>query len=131
PMDYAEVDRANAFHIRVHRFFSFDGKLRGIIGRVEQAGHLFDGLWATTWTMLVGDFDLNENLCWRWDSEFGPDEPRGSSEYDWPREPVRNPAYFGFGGTLAVSRSAFESWRAAFSASNSTEQVAAPDPGPP
>ena len=45
--------------------------------------------------MLVGEFDLTENLCWRWDSEFGPDEPPGPSEDDWPTEPVRNPAYFG------------------------------------
>ena len=126
PTDYAEVDRAGIFHIRVHRFFTFRGELRGVVGRVEQTGHLFDGLWATTWTMLVGEFDLTDNLCWRWDSEFGPDEPGGPSEDDWPTEPVRNPAYFGFGGTLAVSRSAIEVWRAAFYSNSAAEPAAKP-----
>src|SRR5262249_31908420 len=108
PLDYVEVDRASAFHIRVHRFFTFRGELRGVVGRVEQTGHVFDGLGARTGTMLVGEFDLTENPCWRWDSEFGPDEPGGPSEDEWPTEPVRKPAYFGFGGTLAVSSSAIE-----------------------
>ena len=80
-IDYGEVDRAGAFRVRVRRFFTFEGELRGIVGRVEQAGHLFDGLWAATWTMLVGEFDLTDNLCWRWDIELGPGElvvvPRG------------------------------------------------------
>jgi hypothetical protein len=98
-----------------------------VVGRVEQAGHPFDGLWATTWTMLVGEFDLTENLCWRWDSEFGPDEPGGTGEDDWPTEPVRNPAYFGFGGTLAVSCGAIEAWEAAFLRNSPAEPGAAPD----
>lgn len=111
PLDYGEVDRAGGFHIRVHRFFTFQGELRGLVGRVEQAGHLFDGLWAATWTMLVGDFDLTTHLCWRWDIELGPTEPTGDT---WPAEPVTEPAYFGSGGVLAVSRDAIEAWRATF-----------------
>jgi hypothetical protein len=126
PLDYTEVDRAGEFHIRAHRFFTFQGELRGVVGKVEQPGHLFDGLWATTWTMSVGVFDLTERLCGRWDSEFGPDKPGGSSETDWPTEPVRNPAYFGFGGTLAVSHQAIEAWRAA----NMTERSATPGTEP-
>src|SRR5262245_30596232 len=46
-LDYATVDKAGVFHIRAHRFFAFQGEWRGIVGRVEQPGHLFDGLWAT------------------------------------------------------------------------------------
>ena len=110
PMDYGEVDKAGAFHIRVHRFFTFQGELRGIVGRVEEAGHLFDGLWAGTWTMCVGDFDLTERLCGRWDIELGLEEPAGQ---DWPAEPTVPPAYFGLGGVLAVSHDAIEAWWAA------------------
>ncbi len=110
-LDYTEIDQAGAFHIRVHRFFSFQGELRGIVGLVEQPGHFFDCLWATTWTMLVGDFDLTEKLCWRWDLELGPNEPSGD---DWPSEPNSPPAYFGHGGVLAVSLDAIEAWRIVF-----------------
>jgi hypothetical protein len=117
PMDYGEVDRAGAFHIRVHRFFTFQGELRGIVGRVEQAGHLFDGMWATTWTMDVGEYNLVDNLCWRWDIELSPSEPRGE---DWPAEPDAVPAYFGYGGVLAVSHAAIEAWWVANIAGGST-----------
>jgi hypothetical protein len=110
PLDYTEVDRAGDFHLRVQRFFTFQGELRGIVGRVEQAGHLFDGLWATTWTMVVGDYDLTDNLCGRWDIELGASEPSGD---DWPAEPVAAPAYFGCGGTLGASRGAIDTWRIA------------------
>lgn len=101
-VDYAQVDRAGAFHIRVHRFFSFKGELRGIVGRVEQTGHMFDGLWTTTWTMIVGDFDLTNNLCGRWDIHLGPCAPSGE---DWPEMPDTSPVYNGY-GVLAVSHSA-------------------------
>jgi hypothetical protein len=123
-LDYGAVDSAGAFHIRVHRFFTFQGELRGIVGRVEQVGHLFDGLWATTWTMLVGEHDLTDNLCWRWDIELGVAEPSGD---DWPAEPVTEPAYFGHGGVLAVSRDAIEMWWAAVIGGRSAEPGAAPD----
>ncbi len=125
PLDYGEVDRAGAFHVRVRRFFTSRGELRGIVGQVEQAGHLFDGLWAAAWTMLVGGFDLTDNLCWRWDTQLGPGEPGGD---DWPAEPAGPPAYFGTGGVLAVSRGAIEAWRAAFVGGGSAEPNAAPDP---
>jgi hypothetical protein len=113
PIDYDAVDQAGSFHIRVHRFFAADGELRGIIGRVEQPRHLFDGMWAATWTMLVGDFDLTNNLCWRWDMDLSPVEPSGD---EWPTEPVAPPAYFGTGGVLAVSQGVIATWRAAFDA---------------
>jgi hypothetical protein len=98
-LDYAEVDRAGPFNIRIHRFFAFQGELRGIVGRVEQGGHLFDGLWVMTWTMLVGEFNLTDNPCDRWDIELGPSEPSGD---DWPQMSDASPAYSGY-GVLAVS----------------------------
>jgi hypothetical protein len=102
-LDYAEVDAAGPFHIRVRRFFDYEGMPRGLVGRVEQPGHLFDGLWAATWTMLVGEFDLVERLCWRWDIELGPTEPRID---EWPIAPDTPPAFAGHGGVLAVSHAA-------------------------
>jgi hypothetical protein len=70
-------------------------------------------LWAATWTMLVGDFDLTDNLCWRWDMDLSPHEPGGD---EWPPEPTAPPAYFGTGGVLAVSPEAIATWRAVFEA---------------
>jgi hypothetical protein len=104
--DYAEVDAAGAFHIRVDRFFDFEGTPRGLIGRVEQPGHLFEGLWAATWTMCVGEFDFTERLCLRWDIELGPTQPRWAD--GWPVAPDMPPAYAGYGGVVAVSDAAIE-----------------------
>jgi hypothetical protein len=93
-VDYAEVDRAGTFKIRVHRFFTYQGELRGIVGRVEQPGHMFDDMWAATWTMIVGEFDFTERLCHRWDIELGPVEPSGE---DWPHIRDTSPVYSGYG----------------------------------
>ena len=101
-IDFAEIDTAGVFYIRVSRFFSFEGELRGLIGRVEQDGHLFDGLWAATWTMLEGEFDFVEKLCFRWDIELGPTEPHGG---EWPTTPESSPAYSGY-GVVGVSPAA-------------------------
>lgn len=107
-LDYAIVDAAGVFHIRVVRFFDYEGEPRGLVGRVEQAGHLFDGLWAATWTMCVGEFDLVERLCARWDIELGPTEPRIEG---WPIPPDTPPAFAGHGGVLAESHAAILRWR--------------------
>lgn len=103
-VDFAEVDRAGPFHIRVHRFFSFQAELRGIVGRVEQSGHMFDGMWAATWTMIVGEFDFVQKLCHRWDIELGPVEPSGD---DRPEIRGASPIYSGY-GILAVSQDALD-----------------------
>lgn len=120
PVDYAGIDRAGDFHLRARRFFASEGELRGVVGRVEQPGHPFDGPWAAAWTMLVGEYDLTDRLCWRWDIELGPREPGGDG---WPAEPDTPPAYFGTGGVLAASRAAADAWWA----SNITGSAA--DPG--
>jgi hypothetical protein len=105
PLSLPEVDTAGAFHIRVPRIFDFQGEPRGVVGRVEESGHLFDGLWAATWTMIVGEFDLDTRLCPRWDIELGPTEP---SDDEWPSSPDMPPAYAGHGGILAVSHAAIK-----------------------
>ena len=110
-VDYAQVDRAGAFHIRVHRFFSIQAELRGIVGRVEHPDHMFDQMWTATWIMVVGEWDLTVRLCPRWDIELGPFEPSGD---EWPQMREASPVYSGH-GVLGVSRQAlsryFESLR--------------------
>jgi hypothetical protein len=64
---------------------------------------MFDCLWVVTWTMLVGEYDLTDNLCHRWDIELGTGEPVGD---DWPVLPEGSGAYSGCGGILAVSHEA-------------------------
>ena len=108
-LDYATIDAAGLFHIRVRRIFDFEGQPRGIVGQVEQVGHLFDGLWVATWTMLVGEFDLTDNLCWRWDSEIGQTEPRFADE--WPIAPDTPSAFAGHGGVVAESHAAIKAFR--------------------
>lgn len=108
-VDFAMIAAAGVFHIRVHRVFDVEGQPRGLIGQVEQIGHLFDGLWVATWTMLVGAFDLTENLCWRWDIELGSSEPQFKD--GWPLTPDTPPAFAGHGGVLAVSHAAIRLFR--------------------
>ena len=50
-VDYATIDAAGVFHIRVRRVFDVQGQPRGLVGQVEQVGHLFDGCSVDT---LVG-----------------------------------------------------------------------------
>jgi hypothetical protein len=108
-LDYATIDAAGVFHIRVRRVFDVEGQPRGLVGQVEQVGHLFDGLWAATWTMCVGAFDLVERLCGRWDIKLGPTEPR--IENGWPISPDTAPAFAGHGGVLAESHAAIRAFR--------------------
>jgi len=44
-IDNAFVVAAGGCHIRVLSFFSWHNEVRGVIGKVEEAGHIFDGLW--------------------------------------------------------------------------------------
>jgi len=59
--------------------------------------------------MCVGEFDLVERLCDRWDIELGPTEPR--IEAEWPIPPDTPPAFAGYGGVLAVSHAAIRAFR--------------------
>ena len=77
--------------------------------RVEGFNRAFDGLWAATWTMCVGEFDLVARLCARWDIELGPTEPRFEDE--WPITPDTPPAFAGLGGVLAESHAAIRAFR--------------------
>ncbi|MDQ3713838.1 MAG: hypothetical protein M3388_16685 [Acidobacteriota bacterium] len=64
------------FHCRIREFFDFRGELRGFVGRVEQAEHIYDGLLVVVSTRVVGTFNFTDNLphC---DIQLGADEPSG------------------------------------------------------
>ncbi len=68
--DFNAIERAGTFEIRVLNFITMFGELRGIAGPIEQPNHPFDGMWASTWTMIAGDFNLTDRLCPRWDVEL-------------------------------------------------------------
>ena len=123
-IDYATIEAAGVFHIRVRRVFDADGEPRGVVGQVEQVGHLFDGLWIATWTMLVGEFDLTDNLCWRWDCELGPCEPPFVD--GWPTSPEAPPAFAGRGGVLSESQAAIMAFRQRDLVSPKTAEPGAP-----
>ena len=46
------------FHCRIRDFFDFRGELRGFVGRVEQAEHIYNGLLVVVSTRVVGTFNL-------------------------------------------------------------------------
>ena len=94
PVDYPQIEQAGLFRIRVHRFFSFQGELRGIVGLVEQPRHLFDGFWIVAAQMHGGEFDLTDKLCLRWDIELGPGTP---TQEEWQHIRDVSPIYSGFG----------------------------------
>jgi hypothetical protein len=80
--DYALIDAAGGCHVRVLRFFTWREEVRGVVGRVEQPGHLFDNLWIVCGAMVKGEHNFTEHLCMRYGLELGPQEP---SKDEWPR----------------------------------------------
>lgn len=105
-VDYIPIQEAGGFLIRVVRFYHFKGELRGLIGKVESAGHLLDDLWIICGAMLNGSFNLTDTLCSRYDLELGRVAP---SSAEWPMYGSEDRTYEGY-GVLAESRSHYESW---------------------
>jgi hypothetical protein len=108
--DFSCVHDAGVFAIRVREFFEFEGELRGIIGTVEQPRHHFHGLWVASYTMQVGEYDFQENLCARCDVEMGPCRPTLETTtredgvlVQWPEFSIESFAYLGNGGMLGES----------------------------
>lgn len=71
------VAPAGDFHLRVINFFDMLGTRRGFYGRIEEPGHIFDGLMLVATTMSSGVFDFSDRLCMRYDVEIGRDLPDG------------------------------------------------------
>jgi hypothetical protein len=86
------------FQCRIERFFDFRGELRGFIGRVEQAEHIYDGLQVVVSTRVVGTFDFTDALP-RCDIQLGVQEFSG----DFPEFVSGSPIINGYGVVGATS----------------------------
>jgi len=64
------------FQCRIEKFFDSEDELRGFIGRVEQAEHIYDGLRVSIYTRVVGTFNFTDALPYC-NFQLGTDEPSG------------------------------------------------------
>jgi hypothetical protein len=83
---------ARPFHCRIKGFFYFQGELRGAVGKVEELGHLYDGLWAVFSTRAVGAYNFVDRLPYC-DVQIGSVEPTG----EWPEFTSCSPIVNGYG----------------------------------
>src|SRR5262245_23752666 len=104
-VDYAPIHFAGDFAIQVEDVFSFDGELRGITGQIHALGHHFDECRAVCATMLVGEYNLRDRLCVRWDLEIG----RGETQGEWPQMNSPGPIWGGY-GIVAESGAMIDRW---------------------
>ena len=86
------------FQCRVEKFFDFHDELRGFVGRVEQAEHIYDGLRVIINTRVVGTFNFTDALP-RCDIQLGADEPSG----EFPQFVSGSPIVNGYGVVGATS----------------------------
>ena len=80
------------FHCRIEDFFYFLGELRGAVGIIEEAGHIYDSLWVVFSSRLIGtqDFTVRLPYC---DIQIGSDAPAG----EWPEFSTGSPIVNGYG----------------------------------
>jgi hypothetical protein len=62
------------FHCRIKDFFYFKNELRGAVGNIEEAGHIYDDLWITFYTRVIGTHNFTDKLPYC-NIEIGPDKP--------------------------------------------------------
>jgi len=98
PVDYQIIQAAGIFGVRIIRFFSFKGELRGFCGKVEMPGQMFDGLWVICSTRTGGDFDFEKRVCPGYDVQLGSAEP---DQAEWPKIPQQHLSYAGYGSVKA------------------------------
>jgi hypothetical protein len=80
------------FHCRVKDFFCFQDELRGVIGKVEGSGHIYDGLWVVFSTRVVGTYNFTDRLPYC-DVQLGSVMPVG----EWPEFTSGSPIVNGYG----------------------------------
>jgi len=61
--DTVPVEVPSPFMFRVSEFFDWNGERRGGIGRIEQAGHIYEGYWLLFYTRQVGCFDFSWRIA--------------------------------------------------------------------
>ena len=92
PVDYEVNGAPTPFHGRVRDFFSYRGELRGVVGRIEQTGHIYDGFWVVVSTRVTGIYNFTDNIPYC-DIQIGPNRPVGS----WPGFKSGAPIVGGYG----------------------------------
>jgi hypothetical protein len=50
------------FHYRIKDFFYFKNELRGAVGNIEEAGHIYDTLFVVFYTRVNGTYNFTDNL---------------------------------------------------------------------
>ena len=90
PAEFNGVPRP--FHCRILGFFYFGEELRGAIGRIEEPGHIYDGLWVVFSTRVVGVHNFTDHLPYC-DVQIGSVAPGG----EWPEFTSGSPIINGYG----------------------------------
>jgi hypothetical protein len=80
------------FHCRVIEFFYFRDQLRGAVGKVEEPGHLYGGLWIVFSTRVVGIYNFTDRVPYC-DLQIGTVAPAG----EWPEFNSGSPIVNGYG----------------------------------
>ncbi len=101
---FAQMQTLSGFHVRVRYFLTLyaTDTWGGVVGRVEQAGHVFDGLWIGCNVNYQGYPDFTERLRKSW-CKVGPYRPKRPSMYI----PTGLPLYVG-PGVLAENKALAE-----------------------
>ncbi|MBC7797635.1 MAG: hypothetical protein H7Z37_12245 [Pyrinomonadaceae bacterium] len=81
------------FNCRIRNFLCVDDELRGFIGCVEEAEHIYDGLFIVVTTRITGTFNFTDRLAY-FNIELGADEPTSN---DFPTFISGSPIVVGYG----------------------------------
>ena len=88
----AEVNGVpSPFRARIHEFFGFNRELRGVVARIEEPYHIYDGLWTVFYTRVGGTLDFTERLPYC-NIEIGVGAPIG----EWPEIVSGSPRIGGY-----------------------------------
>src|SRR5262249_3351576 len=104
-VDFTLIHSAGDFELRIEKLFSCGDELRGISGQAHATGHPFDEFRVVCATMLVGEYNLRDRLCVRWDLQIGKGEPQG----EWPEINSGGPSWGGY-GIVAESAAMIDKW---------------------
>lgn len=116
--DSVPVEMPPSFVFRVSEFYDWNQERRGGIGRIEQAGHIYDGHWLLFYTRVCGSFDFvqkiadyNLHISHGRPSLYPPSkEPRMAVA--WPLPCFGDcPSVWGY-GRIAVTLEIIERWEA-------------------
>lgn len=104
------------FHLRIHFFYEFQGKLKGTVGVIEEPGHLLDGFWAEFYPRVRGLWDFAEHLT-HYNIHIGPNkpvlpEPDSKERASWSKfDFTGSPVWWGYCNGIGASREIVERYQ--------------------